>query len=59
MYKSAAGAGVIIAFMASLKVLMARVTMAPLMQAFSYSMNYSLGFMLIHAALTVATKQSP
>ncbi|WP_312156015.1 site-specific recombinase [Acinetobacter variabilis] len=58
MYKSAAGAGVIIAFMASLKVLMARVTMAPLMQAFSYSMNYSLGFMLIHVLhFTVATKQ--
>lgn len=58
MYKSAAGAGIIIAFMASLKVLMARVTMAPLMQAFSYSMNYSLGFMLIHVLhFTVATKQ--
>ncbi len=58
MYKSAAGAGVIIAFMASLKVLMTRVTMAPLMQAFSYSMNYSLGFMLIHVLhFTVATKQ--
>ncbi|WP_284879139.1 site-specific recombinase [Acinetobacter variabilis] len=58
MYKSAAGAGVIIAFMASLKVLMARITMAPLMQAFSYSMNYSLGFMLIHVLhFTVATKQ--
>ncbi len=58
MYKSAAGAGVIIAFMASLKILMARVTMAPLMQAFSYSMNYSLGFMLIHVLhFTVATKQ--
>lgn len=58
MYKSAAGAGIIIAFMASLKVLIARVTMAPLMQAFSYSMNYSLGFMLIHVLhFTVATKQ--
>ncbi|MEK5742375.1 site-specific recombinase [Acinetobacter variabilis] len=58
MYKSAAGAGIIIAFMASLKVLMARVTMAPLMQAFSYSMNYSLGFMIIHVLhFTVATKQ--
>ncbi|ANF82292.1 recombinase [Acinetobacter sp. NCu2D-2] len=58
MYKSAAGAGVIIAFMATLKTLMARVSMAPLMQAFSYSMNYSLGFMLIHVLhFTVATKQ--
>ena len=58
MYKAAAGAGVIIATMATLKILMARVTMAPLMQAFSYSMNYSLGFMLIHVLhVTVATKQ--
>ncbi|MGL3044146.1 site-specific recombinase [Acinetobacter pecorum] len=58
MYKSAAGAGVIIAIMATLKTLMARVSMAPLMQAFSYSMNYSLGLMLIHVLhFTVATKQ--
>ncbi len=58
MYKSAAGAGVIIATMATLKVLMARASLAPLMQAFSYSMNYSLGFMLIHVLhFTVATKQ--
>ena len=58
MYKSAAGAGVLIAFMATLKTLMARVSLAPLMQAFSYSMNYSLGFMLIHVLhFTVATKQ--
>lgn len=58
MYKSAAGAGVIIATMASLKVLAARLTLAPLMQAFLYSMNYSLGFMLIHVLhFTVATKQ--
>lgn len=58
MYKSAAGAGLIIAVMATLKTLMARVSMAPLMQAFAYSMNYALGFMLIHVLhFTVATKQ--
>ncbi|MDH1406446.1 site-specific recombinase [Acinetobacter johnsonii] len=58
MYKSAAGAGVIIATMATLKILSARMIMAPLMQAFIYSMNYSLGFMLIHVLhFTVATKQ--
>jgi len=58
MYKSAAGAGVIIAIMATLKTLSARMVMAPLMQAFIYSMNYSLGFMLIHVLhFTVATKQ--
>lgn len=58
MYKSAAGAGIIIATMATLKILMARLTLAPMMQAFAFSMNYSFGFMLIHVLhFTVATKQ--
>ncbi|TCM69784.1 site-specific recombinase [Acinetobacter calcoaceticus] len=58
MYKAAAGAGAIIATMATLKILMSRLTLAPMMQAFMYSMNYSLGFMLIHVLhFTVATKQ--
>jgi site-specific recombinase len=58
MYKSAAGAGVIIATMATLKILSARMVMAPMMQAFIFSMNYSFGFMLIHVLhFTVATKQ--
>ena len=58
MYRSAAGAGMIIAVMATFKTLAARVSMAPLMQAFVYSMNYSLGFVLIHVLhFTVATKQ--
>ena len=58
MYKSAAGAGVIIATMASLKILAARLVLAPLMQAFLFSMTYSLGFILIHVLhFTVATKQ--
>lgn len=58
MYRSAAGAGLIIATMATLKVLANRLTLAPLSQAFIYSMNYSLGFILIHVLhFTVATKQ--
>lgn len=58
MYRSAAGAGMIIATMATLKVLAARLTLAPMMQAFLYSMNYAFGFMLIHVLhFTVATKQ--
>ena len=58
MYKAAAGAGVIIATMASLKILSARLLLAPLMQALLFSMNYSFGFMLIHVLhFTVATKQ--
>lgn len=58
MYKKAAGAGLIIAFMATLKTLSARMAMAPIMQAFVYSMNYGLGFVFIHMLhFTVATKQ--
>lgn len=58
MYKRAAGAGLVIAFMATLKTLSARLTIAPFTQAFLYSMNYSLGFVFIHIMhFTVATKQ--
>lgn len=58
MYKAAAGAGAIIATMATLKILAARLTLAPLIHAFLYSMNYAFGFMLIHVLhFTVATKQ--
>lgn len=58
MYKAAAGAGAIIATMATLKILTARLVLAPFGHAFLYSMNYALGFMLIHILhFTVATKQ--
>ncbi len=58
MYRSGAGAGAIVAIMATLKLLASRLALAPLNQAFIYSMNYSLGFMLIHVMhFTVATKQ--
>lgn len=58
MYRSASKAGLLVAFMALLKILTARLSLAPIGQAFLYSMNYSLGFMLIHVIHgTVATKQ--
>lgn len=58
MYYAAAGAGALIALMATIKILTARLTLAPIMHAFFYSMNYSLGFILIHVLhFTVATKQ--
>lgn len=58
MYRSAAGAGAIVAVMATLKLLAGRLSLAPLNQAFLYSMNYAFGFMLIHVMhFTVATKQ--
>lgn len=58
MYRSAAGAGAIIACMATLKNLSGRLVLAPFARALVSSMNYSLGFMLIHVLhFTVATKQ--
>src|SRR5574343_785958 len=58
MWKSADGAGVIIAGMALLKIKAATLH-APLFgEAFLYSMIYGLGFVLIYLlAMTVATKQ--
>ncbi len=58
MFLSSAGAGVVVAFMALFKTLLSYLRTAPLVEAFLFSMNYSLGFMLIHVMhLTIATKQ--
>lgn len=58
MAKSAMGAGLIVGFMALLKILTAKLKLAPLIEAFAFSMNYSLGFMLVHVLhFTIATKQ--
>lgn len=58
MARSAAGAGVIVGFMALIKIFMSRLALAPIWQAIAYSMNYSLGFMLVHVLhFTIATKQ--
>ncbi|PUA19074.1 site-specific recombinase [Glaciimonas sp. PCH181] len=58
MFRSASGAGVVIGFMALLKILFSYLRAAPLVEAFLFSMNYSVGFMLIHVLhFTVATKQ--
>ncbi|HUX89710.1 MAG TPA: site-specific recombinase [Gallionellaceae bacterium] len=58
MFRSAAGAGFIIGFMAMFKIFASYLRAAPLVEAFLYSLNYSLGFMLIHVLhFTVATKQ--
>ncbi|NRR28599.1 site-specific recombinase [Oxalobacteraceae bacterium] len=58
MFMSSAGAGLIIGFMALFKILMSYLRAAPLVEAFLFSMNYSLGFMFIHLLhFTVATKQ--
>lgn len=58
MFRAGAGAGFIIGFMALIKILASYLRAAPLVETFLYSMNYSLGFMLIHVLhFTVATKQ--
>lgn len=58
MFRSAAGAGLVIGFMAMMKILYSYLRAAPLVEAFLFSMNYSAGFMLIHVLhFTVATKQ--
>jgi site-specific recombinase len=58
MFKAAAGAGFIIGFMAIIKILLSYLHRAPLIEALLYSMNYSLGFMLVHVLhFTIATKQ--
>ena len=58
MWRSAAGAGLIIGTMALIKILLSKLPLAPLGQAFAFSMNYSLGFVLVHIChFTIATKQ--
>jgi site-specific recombinase len=58
MFNQAAGAGFIISAMAVIKILLSYLHRAPLIEAALYSMNYSLGFMLVHVLhFTIATKQ--
>ena len=58
MLRAAMGAGLIIGFMALIKIGFAKLKAPPLVEAFLFSMNYSLGFMLVHVLhFTIATKQ--
>ena len=58
LMRSAMGAGVIIALMAMLKIMVAKLHLAPLTEAILFSLNYGIGFILIHILhFTVATKQ--
>lgn len=58
LMRSAMGAGVVIAIMAMLKILLGKQHLAPLTEAILFSLNYGLGFILIHILhFTVATKQ--
>lgn len=58
LMRSAMGAGVIVAMMATLKIFVAKHHLAPLTEALLFSLNYGFGFILIHILhFTVATKQ--
>ncbi|HUW27724.1 MAG TPA: hypothetical protein VMV97_03875 [Sulfuriferula sp.] len=58
MFRSAAGAGIIVAAMALLKVLIVKSHLAPLQEALLVSLNYALGFLLVFVLnFTIATKQ--
>lgn len=58
MFLSASGAGIIIAFMALLKIKLVQMGFSEGLQTLLASLNYGLGFVLIHLfGFTVATKQ--
>lgn len=58
MMRSAMGAGGIVGIMATIKILLSKLLLAPFGYALLYSLNYSFGFMLVHVLhFTIATKQ--
>ncbi|CAG0953742.1 hypothetical protein MTYP_00339 [Methylophilaceae bacterium] len=58
LMRSAMGAGLIVGVMAMIKIITAGQHHAPLTEAILFSLNYGLGFVLIHILhFTVATKQ--
>lgn len=58
MYRAAAGAGLVIAALALLKLKLAQLHLPLLWEGVAFSLNYGLGFVLIHVLhLTIATKQ--
>jgi site-specific recombinase len=58
MFRAAAGAGFIIGVMALVKIFIAKAALPPVWAAVGYSLNYGLGFVMIHVLhLTIATKQ--
>ncbi|KAF0814743.1 hypothetical protein IGB42_00798 [Andreprevotia sp. IGB-42] len=58
MFRSAAGAGVVVGFMALIKLLIGKAHLPMLLEALAFGLNYAFGFMLIHMLhCTVATKQ--
>jgi site-specific recombinase len=58
MWRSAMGAGLLIGVMALIKILTAKLHLPPLIEGVAFSLNYAIGFMLVHVLhFTIATKQ--
>lgn len=58
MARAAAGAGVVIAVLSLIKAGISSLNLPPLWEAVGFSLNYGLGFVLIHIlSYTIATKQ--
>jgi site-specific recombinase len=58
LMRSAMGAGVIVGVMAMIKIMLAKLHLPPLTEAILFSLNYGIGFVIIHMLhFTVATKQ--
>ncbi len=58
LFRSAAGAGLLVAIMAAVKLWLSKEHHAPIVEAFEYSLNYVIGFVLMYMFhFTLATKQ--
>jgi len=58
MWLAAAGGGLIVAFLAVFKGWISALHLPPLLEAIGFSLNYSLGFIVVlYLGLTIATKQ--
>jgi site-specific recombinase len=58
LLRAAAGGGFVVAWMAAIKFLIAKAALPPLVDILATSLNYGLGFVLIHVVhFAVATKQ--
>ncbi|WP_028455911.1 site-specific recombinase [Chitinilyticum litopenaei] len=58
MFRAAAGAGIIVGFMALLKILITKAHLPPLIEAVAFGLNYGIGFIIVHLLhCTIATKQ--
>ncbi len=58
MFRAAALAGVVVAFMAVIKILIAGLHLPIMLEAMAFSLNYGIGFIVVHILHgTIATKQ--